>query len=366
MLKVVYLTQTPATERDKKRYGIDFLIADGFDVSVWDLTSWFKGIKHDFFGYRQKIEEELEALPKDTIIICLIGYRPVSLWLYQAIAKAGLRWGLLEMNATPTHPKNDSVKNLLKRMKFATIAKTKHYVFPRIPCSFLGVQPATFEVLGGSMSVHHTYPVDDKTVRLWSHHPDYDMFLEAMADHSVPVVESPYCVFLDEYLPFHPDYSYNNQIPPYNPEEYYVTIRRFFDEVEKIYKIPVVIALHPRASKSFFGKRTVHQGNTALLVKHSDFVITHASNSINFAVLFRKPILFTVTESIKKDSHEYGIVQWITKWLCQEPVNIDNQNNWIIPFVNNGIYDRYEDAYIWHTPESQFVGNVLADYLKGK
>jgi hypothetical protein len=269
------------------------------------------------------------------------------------------------MNATPTHPRNDSVPNLLKRLKSANTSKAKHFLFPRIPYKTLGVTPATFQVLGGSMSVHHSYPVDENTKTIWSHHPDYESYMQAILDKSGPIVAGPYCVFLDEYLPLHPDYAYNGKVPPYNPNEYYATMRKFFDRIEQTHKVQVVVALHPRAQVSNYGKRTVCQGNTALLVKHCDFVITHASNSVNFAVLFKKPIVFAITESIKKDPHEYGIVQWMTKWLCQDPIQIEDGRVVFVPFVNNGVYARYEEAYIRAKLGSQFVGYVLGDYLRG-
>ncbi len=371
MLPVVYLTQTPYTPRDRKRYGIEILEGNGYTVDVWDMTSLFnpKQFPRSQFSQRSQVVHALSNLNKDIAIVCLVGYRPESLWLYRLLK--GRKWGILEMNATPTHPKKDSLKNLLKRMMSISPSKIKHYVFPRIPYKLLGISAASFQVLGGSMTVHHSYPVDEKTVTLWSHHPDYDLAMEAMDSNESPIIQGTYCVFLDEFLPYHPDYYYNGEVPPYNADDYYQVLRNLFERIESNYLMKVVIALHPRAkmddATKCFGRRTIHQGNTAKLVKDCQFVITHASNSINFAILFKKPIMLTITKEIENDPHEYGIVKWLSHWLDTTPIQIDRPFEFRLDLkVNDRIYYLFEESYILKTIRANLAGKVLMDWLIAK
>ena len=57
-----------------------------------------------------------------------------------------------------------------------------------------------------------------------------------------------YILFLDEYLPLHPD-TILLGIKTINENDYYPEINKYFDFVEKKYNLPIVIAAHPKAVK---------------------------------------------------------------------------------------------------------------------
>jgi hypothetical protein len=68
--------------------------------------------------------------------------------------------------------------------------------------------------------------------------------------------------------------------------------------------IEVVIAEHPKSDYSkhpdyFQGRKRV-RGDTARLVHESRFVLAHASTSIDYAVLFEKPIILLTSEVLDK------------------------------------------------------------------
>ena len=48
-----------------------------------------------------------------------------------------------------------------------------------------------------------------------------------------------------------------------------------------------------------FGGRELLQGETARLVNDSSLVIAHYSYAVNFAVLYRKPLIFLTTDELK-------------------------------------------------------------------
>jgi len=130
---------------------------------------------------------------------------------------------------------------------------------------------------------------------------DFDDFVHK--NNCARILDSNYCLYLDEYLPFHPDFQMFN-IKTIDHENFYKALNSFFYFIEKKYNIEVVIAAHPKAekykSKDFFRGRRVYFNRTAELCRYADFVIGHNSTSISFAVLNIKPIILLYNESIKK------------------------------------------------------------------
>lgn len=88
------------------------------------------------------------------------------------------------------------------------------------------------------------------------------------------------------------------------PEEYYPLLNAYFDRVEKQFGMPVVIAAHPKAlrykEENFFGGRSVYFDSSAILCRDADFVIAHASTSVNYPVVFGKKLHFITSKSIER------------------------------------------------------------------
>ena len=75
---------------------------------------------------------------------------------------------------------------------------------------------------------------------------DYDDFLSTK--FSQRIIPEKYCVFHDEYLPHHPDFSMLG-INTVDEKLYYKDLNIFFNLIEETYKVKVVIAAHPKAEK---------------------------------------------------------------------------------------------------------------------
>lgn len=108
-------------------------------------------------------------------------------------------------------------------------------------------------------------------------------------------------VFLDIFLPYHNDLEFSNE-KIINPENYYKEINNFFQKIELKHNKEIVIAAHPTAiyKENPFNNRKIYWGKTAELVSGSIFVLSHWSTSVNYAILFKKPIIFFYTSDIQK------------------------------------------------------------------
>ena len=180
----------------------------------------------------------------------------------------------------------------------------RNSLFIRIPRRILPIKAADFVFLGGLANRDNYIRLGntDKHTRITHiHSMDYEVYLSAKED-SAKLVEGKYCVFLDGYLPYHPDcVSLGYDI---NPKTYYREINDFLSAIEKKYGVKVVVSLHPRANmdvcRSEYKSFELRKYQTAELVKWSDFVIAHFSAAISFAVLFNKPLLMCTTDSISE------------------------------------------------------------------
>ena len=131
---------------------------------------------------------------------------------------------------------------------------------------------------------------------------DYDAFLLTSGKSTGFIYEKKYAVFLDVFLPFHPDTPLMNLPTINNPEKYFLEMNKFFDIIEENYDVEILIAAHPSAkyTGSEFDNRKIFEFKTKDLVKNSEFVVSHHSNSISYPILYQKNIIFCYTSNMKK------------------------------------------------------------------
>lgn len=388
MTKIIYFVESPFNERDYSRYGIEILQKNGFVIEVWDFTPLLYPLLHSHVrvpdpincdGYRQfsTREEALAAISELThlcFVVCMLVYRYETWHIYRALSKARLKYCVPMTNAIPTintikNPVHGYVKVFQKLFQYSP-EKLFKALFCRIPFNCLGVRSATVLLAGGERSIRCNHPINRDTETLWAHSLDYDIFLE---EKDRPTqADMRMAVFLDEYLPFHQDYIHMEVSPPSSPEDYYPVLCRFFDRLERDRGIHIAIAAHPRAHYEegckYFGKRRVYRGKTAELVRQSTFTIAHASASLNFAVLFRKPVLFITTNSLQRSPVTGPYIFTMSAWLNKTPINLDELPciDWGKELtVDEASYARYREAYIKKrgSPEKP-SWQILADFLK--
>lgn len=177
-------------------------------------------------------------------------------------------------------------------------------------------------ILGGKRLLANEAPyLKDDTRVVESHVHDVDTY-KAATGKPAPTVEGDYLVFIDQNIPYHPDFNLL-KVKYSDPANYYLLLRNFFELLE-ITGFRVVVSLHPRddgrSIKERFGGRQVFQGMTPELVAASNGVITHFSNAINFAVMGGKPIIFVADKEMLDLCFQIKI---LVEWLEQPLIMID-------------------------------------------
>jgi len=395
--KVIVMVDYPFNRRDYDRFGIEIFRNQDLDVEIWDITPClhndfkeqlnvvepvnFKDLR--IFKEKSEIVKAIAMLDKGCIINCIIGYSLHTFFIFKAISQQKINYCVFGMVSFPSPYliQKSFIGHLVSILKKGNALKFEEiiqHVFNKILLKYyfiFGIAPASIVILAGEKSAGEpSYPVNKTTTRLWAHMMDYDIYLENKTKFNDSSKITG--VFLDEYLPLHPDFHYMGTEFPISPDNYYPKICNFFKTLEKNMNTQIVIAAHPKSdydnTPDYFCGRTIIKGETARLVKESSFAIAHMSTSINFAVLYHKPIVFITTDDLQKMVSGKNItglyIHAISYELGKIPINIDHVSGFDYDkemVINEEAYLRYRNHYIKKpgTPEKS-MWEIFCSYIQ--
>jgi len=376
--RVVFLTLSPLSSRDYERFGIDILESSGLKVEVIYLgylvyrienNIEFSDMAYEITDYTQ-LKESFLKFKRDSIFVKLFGLSSKTIKIDIFLSKYNVLSVGVNQNIIPLtikeisyfekirfHLKTLSINGLLQKLIFLYSIK------------ILRIKASNYMILGGLKSNNIK---DDSITKIWTHSLDYNLFLEQKKTNKI-VTNDKYVLYLDEYLPYHPDYKKIGIDREYKDiaDIYYQKMNSFFDNIEKNYNLKVIIAVHPRAEYKKIGDvwsgREIIFGKSIELVKDSLFCMMHASTSINFSVLYQKPILFLTFKELEP---LYGsFISSFSKEIGCSKIFIDNEfnKNQIDKslIVKEKEYKRYRENYIKKsgTPEKN-SWQIFADFIK--
>ena len=311
---IIFLVETPILSRYYERYGIELLRNQGFATTIFDLSPLllpvaYHAITSDLCDYEScgferifSLEEFKNSLGKykdnNPLIICSMGYMWEYRKVFRMIKKYGIDFCYFMQELSPT----DNAKINKRWSEKLSLKNLIHAVTRRIPRKFHKVPSAKFVLGCGDDPEQVRTFKNERLCALdcpvyYFHSSNYE---ECLNCDDKPVTEGEYCVFIDQYIPYHPEIiDARLQI---NPGEYYAEMNAFFDDIEKEFGIKTVIAAHPRSNyqkhPECFLEREVIKNRTCNLVKYSRFVIYHFSNSLSYVALYKKPVIVATTKEI--------------------------------------------------------------------
>ncbi len=378
--EICFIIQTPLTQRDYQRYGVDQLIGRGYQVSFLDFSRIFnlegvlKNIQRAVYEHIFVIQDKedlnrffISKRSADWVLIDLTERREILELLGSLITEYRIPFGISCTNSVPLVQYQPLFRKIVSLKAWAKLLgrmsqKMRNSKYNSFAPQF---------IIAGAICDKKKFPrVNENTKIVWAHTLDYDLFLDYQRRKPSSPMAEKYMVFLDECCPFHPDYAVEgNPANPFrSPAEYYDELNQELSMLEEKFKMQVVIAAHPRAPydtmPNLFGGRRVLKGKTIDLVAHSECVLAHSSTAINFAVLFRKPIIFLMPTKVK--GGYYG--RFITNFARHF-----NKRPWdkhSLRFISNDEafkvddrdYINYRELYIKKlgTPE-KFFWDIVAD-----
>ncbi len=400
--KVIYFITAPFCHRDYKRFGIEIMRNNGFLVEVWEFTpiiypEVYQAVKpldsigiskHNYYKIYLRKKEAKQAianLKKDTIIISAeAGYSFKTYFIYKELSKINIPYCFTCSNAVPTYTKIKELHSGINKRKFmyfynhlknVNLSKISEFIFTNISHYYLPIQFSKFIFAGGSQSIlNYSIPRNIDTKIIWCHTLDYDLYLDNIkVGFKKKLKSEKYVVFIDGYGPFHPDHLLRDvKKPSTTPEIYYPILCNFFKYVEQKTGLKVIIAAHPRSKyeehPDYFGGREVIRGETRDLIRRCEFVLTHFSTSLSFAVLYKKPMIFITTNDLERsriDANYIYSFSWVFKknaYNIEQNYNIDWNKELII---NEKIYNNYKEKYIKKKgSKEEYFWQIAADEIK--
>lgn len=382
LLKTIFiLVESPFSERDIKRFGIDFL-SESFNVIVLDCTQI---LKKDFYkkykevaakgrkiydiNHISQITSLVESLKNHSLAIDMLGSCLQSNRIRASLQKNKVPRMILKLGLTPSLL-NSGLRNSNKSISiFLNSLNVLKGLLRRFRYFALRSSRVNFALCSGLASLDDWRAKSAKH-KIWAHSFDYDVFLEQAS--TVANCAKPYAVFLDEDMVYHSDYDHASLIPPATEMKYFSGMNAFFDTFEKKYGLEVIIAAHPRARydlrPGLWGDRKLISGETATLVKNASVVLVHQSTSVSYAVLWKKPIVYLTSNELA-ESFLGGRIQSSSDLLGALLINVDQPISLPpvekINIIDEELYYKYKEFYIKlpKTPELP-VWNIFKEYIK--
>lgn len=378
--KIIFISYIPLTQKLEDDFYVQYLLDKGFKVNFWDITDiYYKNIRfsgelerdyiekiRSFGELKQKIREE------DVSRVVFIPFPPLTgntIRLYRLLTKHNCRLYFLGRGVLPEHSSDKSFhQKAIGRINLFLRDPKKFYI--ALLHRFAGflklvryIKEYDMVFVAGS-SAERIYQGALKLVPV--NHFDYDNYLSTK-DSSGRLVEGKYCVYLDM------NYMRCSNLEMLglrgiNADIFCEKMNGFFDAVERKFDVNVIIAAHPLAeycNDEFCGRKIIKNG-TNQLVKDCDFVISHFSTSLSYAILYEKPVMICYTSEMKL-THGFKFMSKFAEVLDCSIYDIDKievENDLIYKRVNQHRYRSYKYNYLTMPgSESIHTRDIFVEHL---
>jgi hypothetical protein len=385
--QVIYLINSPLSERDFNRFGIKNWVNKGWKVNVFDCTfflfpKFWKFINGDKLSYNfeglkifHNINEALAALQSlenKVVYIDFLGFSAAE----TQIRKVAQRNGVLVRMLLGSIPEAKSEKIIFK---IFSLIKNPIFIFKKL---IFFIQKKLeqirakrnipdYLVVGGTKSMLDVN--NKKTLVIKAHNFDYDFFIKEKQNKLNK--KEKFLVFLDEDGSYHSDFVRLGIKPFVTADKYFPVIDLGLSEIAKSLKLNIKIAAHPRSNynvKQIKYKHTIIENKTFELIKDADVVVAHMSTAIQWAVIMKKPIIFVTTNEIENSS--YGIIyakniKRFTTELGKKVVNLNDVSkiiNWKDYLsIDKEKYKKYIDNYVKFKGSPQkLLWDIVIKYIE--
>ena len=260
------------------------------------------------FRYKKDYKDFMSDIEDTTVFLLCLGFSYETSFIFRSLKKH--RYGFLyRTDFTPDVWSVEDLKSrITKYIRGLSPRRILQTVYHRVPRWIIPYKKAEFAVHGGSSDEENIIRAEllSKSTKItYIHAFDFDQYLKVNKT-DIKLVESRYCVFIDQYIPFHPDRLEDNLHIESNI--YYEELSHFLSEIQRKLQIKVVIAAHPRSDyekhPEYFSQFGIYRFKTCELVRYSEFVFGHWSTALSFGLLYYKPIFLLSCSSFHRNDRK--------------------------------------------------------------
>lgn len=380
---IIYLvTNTYFNNRDKERFGIDFFLNKNYKVVVLDIQDYSDPELNHFERPTYTSHPNLEVILCSDLKTIKTSVKKLGagiaflflpddykgLKIKKYLQQNSVKIGILHAGMLPSVHINQSLTlKILNKFKKLSLKNFIELIVDRFYSKIFNIKYYDFLITSNYNTSLLNYSFPKPLDIIETHCFDYDLILKYK--NSKNMINGKYIVFLDQYLLNHSDFLRTNSKLNIHEDRYYKELNIFFKQIEEKFNYKVVIAAHPRADirnyKKIFNGRDIIYGKSALLVKHSEFVLTHYSTAMNFAIIYKKPIVFITNNDLEKSDMNFYI-QEFSALLNQTYINISSSKNLSLDIkIDSNKYNDYKEKYIKNNNIEEFSYEIFDNsYLK--
>lgn len=379
MRKIIYISFGRLTDKISRDWFVEFLIKKEVEVEYWDIVSLMRESYEEKGSitpsYMRTISsynefESLLKLNQNAIYVMLVTHTARFSKPYKLLSKYQCKMVFLNWGAMPTSDYDHRIKKVVKLF----FSNPKIFL-TRLMEHFLSLVYRRFKLIK-KFEIVFTAGENLKSADQFSKKVvpfnlcDYDHY-KAVQNSKLKIITGKYAVFLDINLPYQSDLSLCG-LPCVDDERYFQSLNVFFDFLEKKYNLKVVIAAHPKSNYDAekFGGRECHRMVTAELVKDAEFVVTHTSTALSYAVLNFKPILFVYNDNMMDIYRNTLLTEMkcLSSYLKSKLINIDrlkNDKDVDLLKVSLESYQAYKYSYLTcYESENFFSADIFWNEIK--
>jgi hypothetical protein len=384
----VILVGSPLTANIYRRIGAKELSAH-FDVVVVDCLKWVRHFSESLEFTKKVLPSIIEACSeaelhmifnqkRPAVAVDFLGRGPYTRSVQDACRKVGARYVTHNLLPFPVAVSSNAPLQSLLRHPWRTVGKLVRHLWRWSSCR--NPYPPDVALIAGSKSETHWHASAGMVIRTATE--GYFELKQVRKAKERGTLELPalkdsqYLLFIDDCLALSFDFMLGDFSPIVNPEHYHQALNRYFDQLEQVTGLPVVIAAHPVGIDYpdydlLFGGRTVFHNSTALLSLGCACALTHFSSAINYPVLLRKPIAILTFDKLR--AVPQGETASLIATLLQRPLlDISSQASSphallakIMDAPVENVYVNYTRAYIVDTnAPGEYPFDNLVNYLK--
>ncbi len=383
MDKIVHISMVPPYQTQAQSLFIAECLEAGLQVEYWDISEIYaSGVNRAYeaqicpvirFQSSQQLEHALSQADISTTLFNLqiflsFEYRAV----FRLLAKYRCLTCLINSAYIPLarQPLAPKIVRYLKNPRLLA-GVTLRVLGLQLYKSLYPIGPQAIMFTAGLKAAEAYPPSSTQIVRINS--GDYEDYLRKK-DSPHRVVANKYWVFIDDYLPFHPDLAILG-LKHVEAAPYFEALRRFFDRLEAEWQTEIVIAAHPKSdyASDVFGARKLIKFRTNELIRDAELVIAHNSTAIGFAVTYRKPSVLIYDDEIERVSrgtiyNPKANILLLGETLGLPVLNISHlpaDFRFSLPEVNGELYQKYKYNYLtWPETENTPSSKILISAVR--
>lgn len=386
--KVIYLRYMPLTKAIYTDMYFEELIEHNIEVAYLDLTSLFFKDKADtdefsFFGtikiysYKQLEDYFKSQQNGNTLYISIMTFEWRIFRLFRLFTKHNLNISVFARGVFPSPEVKDNMGRIVRLINALNVKKIKLFLANKTTVlakkyGFIKSYDIIFKAgqygyfglgMGSETDYEKAKIIEVNTV-------DYDKYITHK--YQPAVFGGDYIVFLDQYLPYHPDTVYLN-IKTVEAEPYYREVNSFFGRLEKATGMKVVIAAHPKAERyrdiNPFNGRTIYFNRSNDLVKEAFLVLTHVSTAICFPICYNKRLVLLMSQHLNEVfTHFTPVVDVLVHACGATRIMMDESGEIKIPEkIDPVLYDDFKYKYLTSIEsEDRLSKDIFLRFLKSE